>query len=230
MSATLTLFSGLAVRKAFDDELIPAFEAQSTHRIRPVFDPTVQLIRRIDAGERFDVLIGATGSFADPILADAVIAESITPFVRTGLGIGTAPGARSSDISTVEALTQTLLDARSVAYSRTGQSGIYFVELVERLGIADEVLARATVLEKGFTATALMDGRADLAVQQVSELMFIPETQLLGFLPDGAQHYTDFAAAIARESTVADAAREFVRYISRPAAAEAYRRSHLEPM
>ena len=80
----------------------------------------------------------------------------------------------------------TLLAARSVAYSKIGASGIYFAELIQRLGIAAEINAKATITA-GFTAERLMTGEADLAVQQLSELKQVAGVELVGPIPLGLQ-------------------------------------------
>ncbi|HEY3926211.1 MAG TPA: substrate-binding domain-containing protein, partial [Acidothermaceae bacterium] len=121
---TITLFSALVVRKAFDEAVVPAFETATGSEVAAVYDPTVQLARRVEAGERFDVLVAATDSLAG--FGAAVDLGTATPILRTGIGVAVAGGAPHPDISTTEALVRALTKARSVAYSRTGQSGIYF--------------------------------------------------------------------------------------------------------
>ncbi|WP_240614944.1 molybdate ABC transporter substrate-binding protein [Arthrobacter ruber] len=226
---SIVMMSGLATRKAFDDEIFAAFEKESGVSVTPIFDPTVQLLRRIEAHEHFDVLIGATPSF-DDLIARGLVAANPAPIVRTGIGLAVGPGAEHPDISTREEFIKTLTSARSVAYSRTGQSGIYFVELVTRLGLADVVLPKATVLEKGFTATALLSGEADIAVQQLSELMFVPEAEIVGALPEELQRWTEFSAGIAVDSANNPDVQAFVDYITGPKASPAYRATALEPV
>lgn len=226
---SITLFSGLAVRKAFEDEILDAFLQQHGVTVDCVFDPTVQLLKRIDQGESFDVMIAASPSFDKLNDAQITRADSVTPFVRTGLGLGVAPGSPTPAIDTVEQLVDVLTSARSVAYSRTGQSGIYFVKLVEQLGIADEVLGKASPIEKGFTAEALSPDKADIAVQQVSELMFVPGTQVLGFLPEEVQHYTEFSAAVGVASADPEASTQFIDFLSAPRSAPAYEATMLLP-
>ena len=177
------LFSTLAVKKALDDFVLDAFDAETGIEVEGVFDPTVQLLRRIDAGETFDVMIGVTSSFDE--LGDIVDLASRRAIARTGVGLAVPSGSPAPDISTTESFVEVLLAARSVAYSRTGASGIYFAKLIEELGIADEINSRATIIEKGFIANAVVDGRADLAVQQLSELLFVPEADIIGPFPDG---------------------------------------------
>ncbi|MGO4247591.1 molybdate ABC transporter substrate-binding protein [Paenarthrobacter sp. RAF54_2] len=226
---SIIMMSGLATRKAFDDEIFAAFLRQTGVGVTPVFDPTVQLLRRIEAGEPFDVLISAMPSFSD-LVARGIVAPAPAPIVRTGIGFAVASGANHPEIGTTEELIETLTAARSVAYSRTGQSGIYFVELLKRLGIDDMVLPKATVLDRGFTAAALLTGEADLAVQQLSELMFVPEAEIVGPLPEELQKWTEFAAGIAVDSVSNPDVRAFVEYIVGPQSAPAYRATALEPL
>lgn len=224
----VTLFSTLAVRKALDDVIFDAFTTDTGITIDTVFDPTVQLVRRIDAGETFDVMIGITDSF-DP-LAERRIVDLATrnPIARTGVGLAVPAGATHPDISTREAFIGTLLAARSVAYSRTGASGIYFAELIRELGIADEINSRATVIEKGFIAHAVCDGRADIAIQQMSELLFVPEAEIVGPFPEAVQHYTEFSAALSAGSVENANARSFIDYLTGQVAAKAYEQTNLE--
>jgi molybdate transport system substrate-binding protein len=225
----ITLFSTLAVRKALDDVIFDAFTRDSGIEVNAVFDPTVQLLRRIDAGETFDVMIGVTSSFDDLGSAGIVDLSTRTPVARTGVGLAVPFEAPRPDISTVDSFVGTLLGARSVAYSRTGASGIYFADLIQRLEIADRVNERATIIEKGFIAEAVVDGRADVAIQQLSELLFVPEAQIVGPFPDEVQHYTEFSATLAARTEETAAARAFVDFMTGPVARDAYAQTQLEP-
>ncbi|WP_232666781.1 substrate-binding domain-containing protein [Pseudonocardia sp. TRM90224] len=221
----INLFSTLAVQAAVSAEILPAFEAQHGAVVEATYDPTTVLMRRIDDGARPDVVIATVESLGS---SPHVVAGSVTPIASTGVGVAVAPGAARPPIGTVDELVAALLAARSVAYSRSGASGIYFAGLLEKLGIAEEVNARATVIEKGFTALAVVDGRADLAIQQVSELRFVRDADILGPLPDEVQHHTRFAAAIGTTST-SPLAGELVRHLAAPAAASSYARAGLDP-
>src|SRR6185437_11142847 len=113
-------------------------------------------------------------------------------------------GAAHPDIATEAALGAALLGARSVAYSRLGASGIYFAQLIEQLGIASEVNARATIIPAGFTAEKLLTGEADLAVQQISELMQVGGIEVVGPIPHDLQTPAVFSAGRLRESAKID--------------------------
>jgi molybdate transport system substrate-binding protein len=226
----LKLFSTLAVRKPLDDVLFSAFTVATGVTVVPTFDPTVQLLRRIDAGETFDVMIGVTGSF-DELSAQGIVSlDSRTAIARTGVGVAVGPAAMHPDISTAKRFREALLSARSVAYSQTGASGIYFAQLIEDLGIADAVNAKATIIEKGFIADAVVDGRADLAIQQMSELLFVEDAEIVGPFPDAVQHYTEFSAALSTAGTSNAAAVRFVEALASAESAPAYIASNLEPL
>lgn len=146
------------------------------------------------------VVIGVSESLAVLADRDSVVDGSPVAIARTGVCLAVAHDAPRPALGTVPDLCEALLAARSVAYSRIGASGIYFARLLEKLDIATAVNARATVVEKGFTALAILDGRADLAVQQLSELKFVREVDVVGPFPEEVQHYTEFSAGIGAKS------------------------------
>lgn len=218
---TVSLFSALAVKKALDDVLLETFTWEHEIGVDVTYDPTSVLLMRIEAGARPDVVIALTDSFAELAATGAVDLSTRTAIAKTSVGIAVAPDREAPDISTVDDLRVALTSARSVAYSRTGASGIYFAKLIEDLGVADQVNSRATVVEKGFTALAVTDGRADLAVQQMSELKFVPGARIVGPLPDAVQRYSELSVATgpsAKPEAVA-----LSRFLTGPEAIAAYR-------
>jgi molybdate transport system substrate-binding protein len=222
---SIKLFSALAVRKALEDVVLDAFTAETGIEVERHFDPTVQLLKRIAAGEQFDVMIGVTESFDE--LEALVDRATMTPLAKASLGLAVAGGARRPDISTESGFVTALLGARSVAFSRSGASGIYFGGLIERLGIAEAVGSRATQLEKGFAADAIVDGRADMAIQQLSELMFVPAVDIVGPFPDSLQQFTDFSAVVSRSTSNRDECLALVRFLASQVAKSAYLETNL---
>ncbi|MFD4628973.1 class II aldolase/adducin family protein [Streptomyces sp. NPDC058284] len=224
----VALFSALAIKKALDDTVLEAFTSTSGIGIDGTYEPTNVLVDRIGAGARPDVLVGVTGALEKLAASGVLDASSLRPLARVGIGVAVAPGAPDVDLTSTEALVRTLTSASSVAYSRTGASGVAFADLLERLGIADAVNSRATVVEKGFTALAVLDGRADLAVQQLSELRFVPGARVVGPLPEDVQHYTDLSIALGAEAVGLPEAAALLRHLTGDAALEAYRAAGLE--
>ncbi|MEH2498260.1 molybdate transport system substrate-binding protein [Bradyrhizobium sp. AZCC 1678] len=169
MSDTVRVLSTLALKGAVHG-LAGRYQTAGGARIDADFAPTLALLERLRTGEAADVVI-LTREGLDEVVRDGrVVAESCVDLARSWVGIAVRVGATHPDISTEAALCAALLGARSVAYSRLGASGILFAKLIERLGIAADINAKAQIIQQGFTAERLASGEADLAVQQISEL------------------------------------------------------------
>jgi molybdate transport system substrate-binding protein len=173
------------------------------------FDPTARLVAAIAEGARGDVAIltaeGIAAETARGVLAPGTAADLCHSYV----GMAVREGAPRPDISTPEAFRAALLAAPSIAYSRAGASGIFFAALIERLGIAAEVNAKATVIPQGFTAELAARGEVTLAFQQVSELMAIAGVDIVGKLPAAVNTRAVFTAAL-----FAGAAPEAARFLA----------------
>lgn len=224
----IQLLSTLAVMGAMRD-LGAAYQAGGGATVQADFAPTVALMERLRGGEAADLAI-LTASGVDDLIAEGVARPaSRTDVARSFVGIAVKAGAPKPDIDSVDALKESLLAARSVCYSRIGASGLYFAQLIERLGIAEAVNARATVAATGFTAERLISGEADLAVQQISELMVVPGIEVVGGLPDAVQTVAMFSACLLTASRNPEEAAGFARFLASEAAAPVLRRTGLAP-
>ena len=223
MTASIRLFSTLAVMGGMRD-LAAAFQARSGIEIIAEFAPTVALLQRLRAGEKADIAI-LTAQGVDDLIAEGImLPNSHTDVARSFVGVAVKAGAAKPDISTVPAFQAALLAARSVAYSKIGASGLYFAGLIEKFGIAAAVNAKATICASGFTAERLVSGEADLAVQQISELMVVDGIEVIGPLPPDVQTEAMFSAGL-----LSAAAADFARFLASADAAPVLRRTGLEP-
>jgi molybdate transport system substrate-binding protein len=159
----------------------------------------------------------------------AVVAESCVDLARSFVGIAVKAGAAHPGIATERALRATLLNARSVAYSRIGASGIFFAQLIERLGIAPEINARACISPSGFTAERLLSGEADLAVQQISELKQVTGIEVVGPIPRELQIPAIFSAGRMAASPRAAQSDALLKFLASSQVAPVLRESGLEP-
>lgn len=209
--------------------LSSACEAATGVRIDADFAPTQALLKRLRGGEPADLVILTREGLDEVIGEGRVVAESAADLARSYVGIAVRAGQTQPDISTESALRRALLEARSVAYSRLGASGIYFADLIARLGIADEVNARAIIVQQGFTAERLVSGEADLAVQQISELKQIAGIDVVGPIPRQLQTPALFSAGRMAAATNPAAADRLLRYLASSEVAPALRESGLEP-
>lgn len=228
MKTTIRLFSTLALMGAIRN-LSDRFEAETGIHIDPVFAPTVGLLERLRNGEPVDVLILTAEALDDLAAKGTVAPESCVHLARSLVGLAVKAGAARPDISTEEALRKALLAARSVAYSRTGASGIFFAQLIQQMGIAPEVNARAVVVPSGFTAERLVSGEADIAIQQLSELKLVSGVDLVGPLPLHLQTPGAFSGGRVAASERAAQADALLKYLASPAVAPVLRESGLEP-
>jgi molybdate transport system substrate-binding protein len=221
----MKVMSTLAVELALQSALLPAWGED----VEMEWSPTGVLLDRVRAGERGDVLIAIDAPIAELVEQGVLRAGSVRPLARASFGLGVRRGEPLPDISTPERFAQALLSARSVAYSLTGASGIHFQDVIQRLGIAEAVGAKATAIHAGFTADKVIAGEADLAVQQISELMSIDGIDVVGPFPEPYQKHTDFSAAIFADTEVAELAEAFLDHLSGETADEVYARSGLLP-
>lgn len=211
-------------------ELAPAFERATGHRI--VVGATTStgpdsVQNRLERGEPADVVIMA-GATLDAFITDGwVRAGSRVDVARSSIGMAVKAGAPVPDVSTVEAFTRALLQAKSIAYSASVSGTYLSTELVQRLGIAADVLPKSRRIEGERVGAVVARGDAEIGFQQISELLPVPGITLLGPLPASIQRVTVFAAGVAVNAKSPDAAVALIRYFVSPAAAPTIRRTGL---
>jgi molybdate transport system substrate-binding protein len=186
---------------------------------------------RLRRGEPVDVVIVADAVLVGFIKEGLIIAESYTPVARSAIGMAVRAGARRPDISTVDALRRTLLQAHSIAYSASVSGEYLSNELLQRLGIADQVLSKCRRIEGGERVGAVVArGEAEIGFQQISELLPISGIDHVTPLPPEVQKISVFSAGIARSTADSEAAHTLIRFLASPEAAGAITRSGLEPV
>nr|WP_314072508.1 substrate-binding domain-containing protein [uncultured Roseococcus sp.] len=227
--ATLRILSGLAVRGAFEGGIIADYEARTGNRIDVAWVPTTLIMSQVAEGEQADVLVLIRDAMDKLVAQGKVDPATRVEVAHSRLGVAVPRGAAHPPVGTVEEFRAALLGARSVAYSRAGASGIHFESIIERLGIADEVRRRATVIPAGFTAEKLVTGEADLAVQQVSELLVVDGIEVVGRYPEELQQVSSFSAAVMTSSTQRAAAEAFLAGLHGEIAKAAYLASGVDP-
>jgi molybdate transport system substrate-binding protein len=159
-----------------------------------------------------------------------VDAASRTSHARSGSGLGIRKGAVRPDIGTVEAFKRTLLWAKSICWAREGASGAYFAALIGRMGIAQEIMAKATLASSGDEVARLVaEGKCDLGVILVNEIMAALGMELAGPFPAEVQGYTEFQAAVASGSKNGEIAAGLIEFLGTPSAGKVFRAKGQEP-
>lgn len=215
-------------------ELIPEFERTTRHKVLTAFGASMggapdSIPSRLARGEPADVVILARAALDALVAQGTVVRGSEVDLVRSLMGMVVRAGARKPDISSVEALARTLLEAQSIAYSASA-SGVYLsTELFPRLGVADRIRGKSRRVESERVAAVVARGEAEIGFQQISELLPVPGVDYVGPLPEGAQQVTVFSAGLAAGAKAGDAARALVRFLSSPAAHPVIRKAGLDP-
>jgi molybdate transport system substrate-binding protein len=226
--ATIQVFTSNGMR-AVMGELAPEFERVSGHKVAVSYDPAKIMLRRIQVGETADLAIIGGTAVEDLTKQGKIAAGSRRVFARCGVGLAVRAGARKPDIGTVEAFKRALLDAKSVAYTQDGASGIHFSGLIERLGIAEQVQAKAVRQPGGLIGELVAAGKAEIAIQQIPELLAVPGIELVGPLPREVQAITVSTAGIFAASRQPEAAGALLEFLTTPASARVLKTRGLEP-
>jgi molybdate transport system substrate-binding protein len=132
-------------------------------------------------------------------------------------------------VSSTAALKAALLAAKSIAHTTSGASGIHFSGVVKRLGIADEIRAKAVTNQGGLIGELVVQGKAELAIQQIPELLAVPGVELVGPLPQELQSISVVTAGIFAGTQHAAAAKALIDFLATPAATRVFRAKGLEP-
>jgi molybdate transport system substrate-binding protein len=183
---------------------------------------------RLKRGEPVDVVIMSASGLDDLIKQGSVVAGSRVDLARSAIGVAVRAGAPKPDISSAEALKNTLLRAKSIAIS-SSISGVYISnELVQKLGIADQVRAKIRTIDKERVGSVVARGDADIGFQQVSELLPVSGIDYLGPLPAAVQRVTLLAAGVGANAREPEAARAYIGFLASPAARPVIKKSGLE--
>ena len=213
-------------------QLAPDFEKSTRHTLVTLFGASMgsgpdTIPSRLERHESADVVILAAPALDDLITRGLVVAGSRVDLVRSRIGMAVKAGAPRPEISSVEALTRTLIAAKSVAISSSA-SGVYLsTELFPRLGVADQLKGK-TQVSLGNAGELVASGAAEIGFQQISELLPVAGIDYVGPLPSDVQRETVFSAGIVTGARAPAAAHALIAFLSSPAAAPLIAKSGLE--
>jgi molybdate transport system substrate-binding protein len=201
--------------------VMPEFEKLG-HKVTVDNDTVGALQKRIDGGESFDLVVVTPGAIDDLVKKGKVAEGSKTVLARVGVGVMVKAGAPAPDVSSVDAFKRALLNAKTIAYidpASGGSSGIYVANLLQKLGIADQIKPKERLKKGGYVADLIKSGEAELGIHQISEIVPVKEVTLVGPLPAEIQNYTTYAAGIGTATKNSAAVKALIGVLSGPAAA-----------
>jgi molybdate transport system substrate-binding protein len=210
-------------------EVMPQAEHAVGQKIAIQFSSSASLKQRIDAGETFDVTILTPDLIDDLTKQGKVAAGSSVSLARAGIGVGIRAGTPKPDISTPAAMKQTLLQVKSVTYTKSGASRQYIEKMYERMGITREMAPKVILQEMpGRAERVVGEGGADMVITLVSEILPTPGVQLVGPLPGDLQNYISFAGGVGSKASDAAAAKALLKFLASPAVAATYKAKGME--
>ena len=212
--------------------LLPDYEKASGNKVSVENDTVGALMKRIEAGESFDVVVMTPEAVEKLTGEGKVTSGSRTNVARVGVGVMVKAGASKPDISSVEAFKKALLDAKSISFidpASGGSSGIYVGKLLERLAIADQVRPKEKLKQGGYVADYVESGQAELGIHQISEILPHAGVALVGPLPKEIQNYTVYAAGVGSATQHGDAAKALIASLRGPSAQALFKSKGMEP-
>jgi molybdate transport system substrate-binding protein len=230
--AEIKVVSGGAFKQVLS-ALAEQYEKETGNKLAIVYQTVGQHVDLIRGGkEEFDVAV-LTPAAIDALAKEGkVVAGTRADLAQVGIGVVVKAGAPKPDIATVEAFKRALLAAKSVAYidpKAGGSSGIYVAGLLERLGIADRVNAKAVLVHGGAVADHIADGEAEIGIHQISEILPVAGVTMVGPLPAEIQNYTVYAAGVATAAKDGGVATALVKFLSGPHALAIIKAKGMEP-
>jgi molybdate transport system substrate-binding protein len=226
------LLSALVMKPALS-ELSGSFERSSGQKLTITYDSAGAVAKRIQSGETADAGIIQKPTVEALIREGKIVSGSNVVLARSGVGAAVRQGTPKPDISSVEALKRALLAAKSVAYpvpDAGHASGVHFLGVIERLGIAQQINAKAKFMEGTVAEFAAKDS-ADIVISQPMEILATPGYELVGWLPEELQDRERFtwSIGITANAKNSEAAKALIQFLSSPAAAALIRAKGMEP-
>jgi molybdate transport system substrate-binding protein len=218
--------------KPIIEAMIPAYEQESGNTVALVNDTAGDVLKRVEAGETFDVIVATPSAIKTMIGKGFILSGTSVDLAKVGIGVAVREGAPKPDISSVDAFKRALLAAHSVTYidpTSGGSSGIYLKKLFKRLGIATEIKTKSVLSNGGLSAMFLVSGQAEIAIQQISELMLVKGVTVVGPLPAAIQNYTVYSSGVGAHSENKDAASAFLKLLTSATAAQLLQEKGMEP-
>ena len=214
--------------KAVIEELQPQAERAIGRPLSIEFSTAATLRQRIEGGEAFDVALLTKESVDDLVGRGKIARATRVGLARSGVGVGFRKGAPRPDVSTSSAMRQTLLRSESVAYTKDGASRTAIDAMLDRLGIAQDMQLKILLESAGQAPLRVADGKAELVLTLISEILPVPGIELAGPLPKEFQSYIAFDAGLSASSKNTDAGKALIQFLTTPLAAQVFKAKGME--
>ena len=226
-AAEIKLLASGAIKEAYL-ELLTQFEKASGHKVTVAWSGTPDILKRVAAGEAADLVILSSSGADELIKQGKLVPGSRVDFAKSGIGVAVGAGAPKPDVSSVDAFKRALLTARSIAYLKEGQSGVYVAGVLERLGIAETIRSKVTLPETDIVSELVRRGEIELGIVVITQIVTTAGVALAGPLPSDIQSYVTFTGGISANSKSIDAAKDLMTVLRSPVAIGVMRSQGME--
>jgi molybdate transport system substrate-binding protein len=221
----------IGMQRLFDD-VRSDFEAADGHRLTVEFASTLDIAKRVQAGEIADFIVTSRAGVDSLIKAGSVTADQHFALVGSAIAVAVPAGHPKPDISTVEALKRALLAARTVSFTDPasgGPSGIHLEKVLGQLGIAEQIRAKTKFPPAGGpVGDILARAEADIGIQQMAELSSFNGVDVVGPLPSAIQSITEYVIAIPSNALHPEVGKALVKFMRTPRGVAAIKARGLE--
>jgi molybdate transport system substrate-binding protein len=226
-AAELKVLAGGSMTSALN-ELGKQFEAKTGDKLTIQFDSTPNLIKAATSAP-FDLGVVPVDVMKDAGARAKFSAGPTIDIAKVGYGVAVKAGAAKPDVSTADALKQTLLKAQSIATIPESAAGAYVLSVLNKLGIADAVKPKFKVQKAtGDIPKAVASGDAEIGVFTMSVLVG-PGVEIAGPFPGDLQQDLVFTAAPATDTKNAEAAKALINFLKSPEAIAVLKAKGLTP-
>lgn len=230
-AAEINVLTAGAMQEA-EKTLAAQFETATGNKVNFTAGTVGQIQQKLKEGAPADVIVVSATAMDGLRKTGAVIADSITPLARIGIGVGIKEGMPAPDISTPEKFKAAMLAAKSVTYmdpAAGASSGIATAKVMKNLGIADEMAGKTKLTETGYSAERVASGEVEYAIQNMSEIVPVKGVKLAGPLPGPLQTYTPYSAGVSAKALHPKEAASLIHYLARPESAAAWKAAGVDP-
>ena len=228
-AAELKIF-GSRVTQVMVGELAAGFEKSTGLKPVVIADVAAVMKRRIEQDEPFDVAVLVDFQIVDLIRTGKLVAETRADIMKSGIGVAVQRGAPKPDISTVDALKRTLLNAKSITYLKEGASTIQIERLIGEWGMTEVLAARTVKAPTESVSEMVASGKVEIGIIVIPNIMSVPGAEVVGPFPAEIQSYVVFTGAVSAKSANQKAARELIALLKAPSTIPILKAKGLDPM
>lgn len=225
LSAELKIFTARAIATVLE-VVGPQFEQSTGHKLTVVSSFSPELVKRINAGEPFDILAVPPPVIDRLIKAGKLREDSRVLLTRSDVGVEVRAGAPKPDISTVAAFKEALLKAKSITYLPV--PGV--PQMLQRIGVADAIKNKTTIPNTDIVSELVAKGEVELGIVVITQILTTPGVELAGPLPAEIKITTTFGGAVGTNSKAPEAARDLLKFLHSDEAVKVIRKQGMEPV